>query len=93
MLEIYSRYHTLRVFKKISDNIIQFEAFETIYYTGTGNDFNDLDSIDPDGGPFIGKGYTIELDNEIYKVIKIKKIYFNEDEEYLKVDLEVSKEY
>ena len=92
MTEIYSRYHTLRIVKKINDNILQFEAFETLYYTVTGNNSHDLDGIDPDGGPYIGKGTLIKLDNnEIYKVIKIKEIHFNEDEEYLKVSLEVSK--
>jgi hypothetical protein len=93
MLRIKSRYDTLRFFKKINNNIIQFEAFDTLYYTGTGDDFIDLDAIDPEGGPFISKGYKIKLDNdEVYKVIKIKEIYFDKDIEYLKVWLEVSKE-
>ncbi len=92
MLEILSRYKTLRIFKKINHNTIQFEAFETLYYTGTGNNFLDLDAIDPDGGPFIHKGDIIKLDEEIYIITKIRDVYFDEDREYLKVYFDVYKE-
>lgn len=89
MLEEFSRYDTRRIFKKIDDNTIQFESFETLYYTGTGNK-SDLDAIDPDGGPFICKGGIIKLDNEeTYVIIKIRDIYFNEDKEYLKAYFDV----
>jgi hypothetical protein len=92
MLEEFSRYHTLRTFKKIDDHTIQLEAFDTIYYTGTGNNKSDIDAIDLDGGPFISKGGIIKLDNEeIYVIIKIKDIYFDEDKEYLKVYFDVKK--
>ena len=92
MLKIRSRYDSLRTFKKISDNIIEFESLDTLYYTGTGNNPLDLDAIDLDGGPFICKGYKIKLDNnETYTVIKIKDIYFDENKDYFKVYLKVIK--
>ncbi len=92
MLEEFSRYNTLRVFRKINENTIQFEAFDTLYYTGTGNNRLDLDAIDPCGGPFICKGGIIKLDNgEIYVIIKIRDIYLDEDKEYLKVYFDVKR--
>lgn len=91
MLEEFSRYDTKRTFKKIDDNTIQFEAFETLYYTGTG-DKSDLDAIDLDGGPIICKGGIIKLDNEeTYVIIKIRDIYIDEDKEYLNAYFDVKK--
>jgi len=92
MLEEISRYNTLRRFKKIDVNTIEFEAFDTLYYTGTGNDFSNLDAIDPDGGPYICKGQKITLNNdEIFIITKIRDIYFDEDKEYLKVYFDVKR--
>ena len=91
MLEEFSRYNTRRTFKKIDDYTIQFESFDTLYYTGTG-DKSDIYSIDLDGGPFICKGGIIKLDNEeTYVIIKIRDIYFDEDKEYLKAYFDVMK--
>lgn len=51
-------------------DIIVFQAFDTLYYTGTGNS-NDLDAIDTDGGPYIGKGHKITIDKEELKNLQI----------------------
>ena len=50
----------LYVLLKINYNILQFEEFETLYYTSVRNDSHDPD---PDGGPYICKGTLIKLDN------------------------------
>ena len=97
MLKLISRYNTLRTFKKISDNIIEFNSYDTLYYHTNSNDFleniNSMESIDPDGGPLIYKGYKIKFENnETYKVNSIKDIDFNERKNFLKVELNVIKE-
>lgn len=92
MLKIFSsRYGTSREFHKISDNLIYFISYETLYYTGTGDNFNDLDAIDPDGGPYIHKGYKISFGEEEYIVKKISNINFDEEKQYLGVLLHTDK--
>ncbi len=91
-LIIFSRYDTKRVFTKLTDDLIEFTSFETLYYTGTGDNFNDLDAIDPDGGPYICKGYKIKFkENEQYIVERFSNIEFDDEKEYLKVLLHVKK--
>jgi hypothetical protein len=91
MLIITSRYGTTRIFQKLTDNIIEFQALDTLYYTGTGDNFNDLDAIDPDGGPYIGKGQKISIDTEDFIVEKFTNIIFDEEREYLQALLHVKK--
>ena len=82
-------------FDKICD--IEFNSYDTLYYHTNSNDFleniNSMESIDPDGGPLIYKGYKIKFENnETYKVNSIKDIDFNERKNFLKVELNVIKE-
>ena len=92
MLTIKSRFDTERVFTKISDDLIKFQAYEVMYCTCSGNDTEDLDAIDPDGGPFIHKGYSIKLNDEIFIVQSISDIVHIQDDEYLEILLHVKKE-
>ena len=91
MLTLNSRYGTKRVFKIITEDTVEFIAYETLYYTGTGNR-EDLYAIDPDGGPFIQKGSNISLDTGNYTVVKFENIEFDEEKEVLKVLIKVKKE-
>ena len=91
MLKIISRYGTIRIFQKLTDNIIEFQALDTLYYTGTGDNVDDLDAIDPDGGPYIRKGQIISIDKEDYIVEKFTNIIFDKEREYLQVLLHVKK--
>jgi hypothetical protein len=104
MLKIISRYKTLRTFEKLSNNIIQFNAYDTIYNTvsykeldsfeyGKIENDNNIISVDPDGGPIVYIGYKIKLDNdEIYKVKSFKNINYDKEKKYLNVKLRVIKE-
>lgn len=91
MLKITSRNNTLRIFKKLTHNIIEFQALDTLYYTGIGNNSNDLDGIEPDGGPLLQKGYTISMDKEEYMIKNFTNIIFDEDRKYLQALLHVKK--
>ncbi len=97
MIKILSRYDTLRTFQKISNNIIKFNAYDTISSTISYNDSfdynNNIVSLDPDGGPLIYKGLKIKLDNnEIYKIKSFKKIDYDREKKYLHAILYVDKE-
>lgn len=97
MITILSRYDTRRTFNKINNNLIKFKSFETLYYSCLVNniddlEYNDIDSIDPDGGPFICKGYEIKFPNEVFVVEKISNILYEEDAEYLEALLHVKKQ-
>jgi hypothetical protein len=51
-----------------------------------------LDAIDPDGGPYIDKGYKISFgEKEEYIVKKISNINFDEENEYLELLLHTDK--
>jgi hypothetical protein len=91
MLKLTSRYGTERVFKKITENLVEFQSFETLYYTVTGNDFSNPDAIDPDGGPFIYKGFTIPFETEKYRVGQITNVVHDSEKEYLQALLHVEK--
>ena len=91
MLRTLSRYNTPRIFTKLTDNIIEFQALETLYYTGTGDNFNDLDAIDTDGGPYIGKGQKITIDKEQFVVEKFTNIIYDKDREYFQALIHVKK--
>ena len=104
MLKIISRYKTLRTFEKLSNNIIQFNAYDTLYNTvsykepdsfdcGKIENDNNIISVDPNGGPIVYIGYKIKLDNdEIYKVKSFKNINYDKEKKYLNVKLHVIKE-
>ena len=71
-------------------DIIVFQAFDTLYYTGTGNS-NDLDAIDTDGGPYIGKGHKITIDKEEFVIEKFTNIIYDKDREYFQALIHVKK--
>ena len=43
MLTVLSRHDTKRIFTKISENLIEFNSYETLWSTSTGADFNKPD--------------------------------------------------
>ena len=93
MLRLISRYDTIRTIQKISDKIAEFKAFETLYCTQSGNDFNDPDSVDPDGGPYIYKGMVIKFDNnEVYTIEKFTDIVFDKDKEEITALIHIKKQ-
>ena len=91
MLKITSRNNTLRIFKKLTYNIIEFQALDTLYYNKIGDNSNDLDSIEPDGGPILRKGYKILMDKEEYTIKNFTNIIFDKDRRYLQALLHVKK--
>jgi len=90
MLKVLSRYHTERVFEIISDNEIKFIAYECLYCTINGSK-EEPDSVDPDGGPYISVGKTIEILDQFYKIKRIKQYEFNQEKELFIAVLEVIK--
>ena len=91
MLKLKSNYGIIRYLEKIDDNTIKFTSYDTLYYTGTGNNIDDLDSIDPDGGPCICKNSIIKLGTEEFKIQKFTNIIYDEIKEYLEFLKQVKK--
>ena len=91
MLRTTNRYGAVRIFQKLTENIIEFQALETLYYTGTGDNINDLDVIDTDGGPYIEKGQKITIDKEQFVVKKFTNIIYDKDREYFQALIHVNK--
>lgn len=90
MITILSRYGTKRTMKKISDKLIEYTSYDTLYYTGTGS-FENLNALDVEGGPCLYKNSIINIDDENFEIIKFTNINFDYDKELLTAILEVDK--
>lgn len=77
----YSRYGDKRILQQIEENLYLF--FGVFSYYRCGGDKNDIQYIDPDGGPFIGKEtnlkHIFKINNDAF-VISIKTL---EDRKFL----------
>lgn len=87
MLKLTSRCGNKRIFRKLSDSIIEFVSYDTLYYTAnsTNGNFKDIDSIDPQGGPLLYKGYKINFETTEYEIKKFTNINYDEQKKQLKV--------
>ena len=88
MLKLFSRYGNKRLFIQVSDNIVTFQSFDTLYCRQLGED-DDIFAIDPDGGPLLHKGYKFLLDKEECTIEKITNVNFIQKEKYLEALLHI----
>ena len=77
-IDIKSRYGEVRSFVWVSDNIYRFEGNTHWARFGANEDnsMNDLAFFDPDGGPFISKGFVIGDKRVVRIMSKDDGVYF-----------------
>jgi hypothetical protein len=90
MLKLLSRHGKERLFIKLSEKLASFKSFDTLYCRQLGED-DDIFAIDPDGGPFLHKGYKFRLNKEEYIIENITNVNFNKKEKYLEALLHIQK--
>jgi hypothetical protein len=67
-----SRYNTLRHYTVSSDEtILTVTCEDALYYSCTGNE-NNLQAVDPDGGPYLSVGRIIEHDHQKWIIQRIR---------------------
>ena len=68
-----SRYNTLRHYKVSSDETtLTVTCEDVLYYSMSTQKPNELHSVDPDGGPYLCVGRTIEHEHQKWVIRRIR---------------------
>lgn len=68
-----SRYNTLRHYKVSSDETtLTVTCDDVLYYSMSTKNPNELHSVDPDGGPYLCVGRTIEHEHQKWVINRIR---------------------
>lgn len=68
---VFSRYGDKRIWKLVAPNLIELTAYEVLDYRILGK-FCNIQAVDPDGGPFIRVGSSIEINDCNFTILKIR---------------------
>ena len=63
--------NSIREWKEIDKNTLKLRCYDSLYVHTLGEDENKPIAVDPDGGPFIQVGQSINVNGNNYKVIEI----------------------